>query len=108
MRKRLISSWIFLLFASSLIPLSSHAATNLTFNPTDPETKGIYFDSAIESFIRIPASQDFDIGAGDFTIAWWQKAPKYQYRFPRLFQFGEGSENSDGFAVSEEDGRLYF
>ena len=84
-------------------------ATNLpTFDPSSASTKGIYFDGGDNSNVQLIANTKFDIGGGDFTIDWWQKASKNQLNYPRLFQFGDGSLNSDGFAVSEEGGRLYF
>ena len=92
-----------------LIGISPTNATNLpTFDPTSASTKGIYFDGGYNSNIQLAADTKFDIGGGDFTIDWWQKASKNQLNYPRLFQFGDGSLNSDGFAVSEEGGRLYF
>ena len=92
-----------------LIGISPTSATNLpTFDPTSASTKGIYFDGGDNSYIQAAADTKFDIGGGDFTIDWWQKASKNQLNYPRLFQFGDGSLNSDGFAVSEEGGRLYF
>ena len=74
----------------------------------DQNSTGIYFDGDATSTIQVPANTNFDVGCHDFTIAWWQKAPTIQNLYPRLFQFGEGAANSDGFAVSEESGRLYF
>ena len=74
----------------------------------DQNSTGIYFDGDATSTIQVPANTNFEVGCNDFTIAWWQKAPTIQNLYPRLFQFGEGAANSDGFAVSEEGGRLYF
>ncbi|MEY3387638.1 MAG: hypothetical protein RI944_411 [Actinomycetota bacterium] len=86
---------------------------NLTFaNATTPSfsqsSTGIYFDGSSTSYLEIASNSNFELGCNDFTIAWWQKAPKNQTLYPRLFQFGTGSANSDGFAVSEEGGKLYF
>ena len=69
---------------------------------------GVKFSGNSDSTIAIPANPGFDVGSGEFTIAWWQKASPTQVRCPRLFQFGLGRENSDGFAVSEEGGDIYF
>ena len=92
-----------------LIGIGPSNATNLpTFDPTSASTKGIYFDGGDNSNIELAANAKFNIGGGDFTIDWWQKASATQSNFPRLFQFGDGSLNSDGFAVSEEGGSLYF
>lgn len=87
---------------------NSYAATLPIFDPTSTSTKGIYFDGGDSSNVQLAANTKFDIGGGDFTIDWWQKASPTQLKYPRLFQFGEGALNSDGFAVSEEDGHLYF
>ena len=92
-----------------LIGIGPSNATNLpTFDPTSASTKGMYFDGGDNSNVQLAANPKFDIGGGDFTVDWWQKATRAQLNYPRLFQFGDGSLNSDGFAVSEEDGRLYF
>ena len=69
---------------------------------------GIYFDGQATSSIKVSANTEFEVGCHDFTIDWWQKAPKLQSLYPRLFQFGSGQLNSDGFAVSQEGGILYF
>lgn len=74
----------------------------------DQSSTGIYFDGDATSTIQVPANTNFEVGCNDFTIAWWQKVPTIQNLYPRLFQFGEGAANSDGFAVSEEGGQLYF
>jgi len=58
------------------------------------------------SYLRIPNTNDFDFGTGDFTIEW------YQYQtdtnsFPRIFQVGKyGTGISIG--VSIEGGRFYY
>jgi hypothetical protein len=60
------------------------------------------------SYLRIPNTDEFDFGTGDFTIEW------YQYQrdsnpFPRIFQVGKyvgGTEISIG--VSIEGGTFYY
>ena len=59
------------------------------------------------SYLRIPNTQEFNFGTGDFTIEW------YQYQtdsnsFPRIFQIGsyDGAEISIG--VSIEGGTFYY
>jgi hypothetical protein len=57
------------------------------------------------SYLRIPNTNDFDFGTGDFTIEW------YQYQrdnnpFPRIFQVGNYPSVSIG--VSIEGGNFYY
>ena len=48
------------------------------------------------------------MGGSNFTISWWQKSIVAQTRYPRILQFGHGSEYTDKFAISEEsDGNIY-
>ncbi len=62
------------------------------------------------SYLRIPNTPDFNFGAGDFTIEW------YQYQtdsnsFPRIFQigsYGEGDTSGTSIGVSIEGGSFYF
>ena len=56
------------------------------------------------SYLRIPNTNDFDFGTGDFTIEW------YQYQtdnnpYPRIFQVGNYPSVSIG--VSIEGGIFY-
>lgn len=105
MRKNL---WLKIVLLALLLQnsLPTFASGNTT--AFSQSSTGIYFNGASTSNIEVPANSNFDIGCQDFTISWWQKAPKFQDLYPRLFQFGYGTSNSDGFAVSEEDGKLYF
>jgi len=65
------------------------------------------------SYLRIPDTNDFDFGTGDFTIEW------YQYQtdsnpFPRIFQVGsyDTEEISIGVSIEmpegSEDGTFYY
>ena len=58
------------------------------------------------SYLRIPNTNDFDFGTGDFTIEW------YQYQtdtnsFPRIFQVGK-YVTGISIGVSIEGGRFYY
>jgi len=55
-------------------------------------------------YLTLPASTDWALGTGDFTIEWWQ----YQTgagTFPRVFSVGAGPAS---IAVSIESGTFYF
>ena len=55
-------------------------------------------------YLTLPASTDWALGTGDFTIEWWQ----YQTgagTFPRVFSVGAGPAS---VAVSIESGTFYF
>ena len=59
------------------------------------------------SYLRIPNTDDFDFGTGDFTIEW------YQYQtdsnsFPRIFQVGNYVNNDISIGVSIEGGAFYY
>ena len=58
------------------------------------------------SYLKIPDTNDFDFGTGDFTIEW------YQYQtdsnsFPRVFQVGNYTTGIS-IGVSIEGGRFYY
>ena len=91
------------------IPSQTANATPISIYPEFNESsRGIFFNGNSDSLIQVPANAAFDVDTATFTIDWWQKAGPSQYLFPRLFQFGAGGGNSDGFAVSEESGNIYF
>jgi hypothetical protein len=60
------------------------------------------------SYLRIPNTNDFNFGTGDFTIEWYQ----YQIdsnSFPRIFQIGSyGVGSGTSIGVSIEGGQLYY
>jgi hypothetical protein len=63
------------------------------------------FAGTASSYLRIPNTDNFDFGAGDFTIEW------YQYQtdsnsFPRIFQVGNYPNTNIG--VSIESGTFIF
>jgi outer membrane protein OmpA-like peptidoglycan-associated protein len=108
MRRKMV-----LLLACSAVLIQSAAITiaraEIPGLPTFSQSStGIYFDGLATSSIKVSKNPEFEVGCNDFTIAWWQKAPTIQNLYPRLFQFGTGQHNGDGFAVSQEGGNLYF
>jgi len=59
------------------------------------------------SYLKIPNTNDFDFGTGDFTIEW------YQYQrdtnsFPRIFQVGNYRGSGISIGVSIEGGTFYY
>ena len=68
----------------------------------------LYFLGNQTSYLRIPNTNDFDFGSGDFTIEW------YQYQtdtnsFPRIFQVGSyGVGAGISIGVSIEGGNFYY
>jgi hypothetical protein len=59
------------------------------------------------SYLKIPNTNDFDFGTGDFTIEW------YQYQtdsnpYPRVFQVGNYNDRSISIGVSIEGGVFYY
>lgn len=66
----------------------------------------LYFLGDSSSYLRIPNTDEFNFGTGDFTIEW------YQYEmdsnpFPRIFQIGSYSTITS-IGVSIESGNFYF
>ena len=98
-------SLILCLFPGLFVPASSAPVTIATFSQNET---GIKFSGGDTATLTVPSNSSYDVRNSDFTIDWWQKAPSGQSIYPRLFQFGDGAANSDGFAVSEEGGNLYF
>jgi hypothetical protein len=99
------TSLILYFFPGLYVPAVSAPVNIATFSQNET---GIKFSGGDTATLSVAASNSFNVGDGDFTIDWWQKAPSTQSIYPRLFQFGDGAANSDGFAVSEEGGNLYF
>lgn len=58
------------------------------------------------SYLRIPNTNDFDFGTGDFTIEWYQYQ-KDTNPFPRIFQVGNYTTDIC-IGVSIEGGRFYY
>jgi hypothetical protein len=107
---RRIGSWFWLILL--MVGLGTFTPSAKAVGPVlptfDPNSStGVYFNGEANSTIQVSTGADFEIGCNDFTVSWWQKATYPQIRYGRLFQFGEGMENSDAFAVSEESGSLY-
>ena len=106
-RIRLFAAFSLLLTQLLLLP-QAQASGPITFNTFSQNSPGINFTGSDNSYLRVDSSTSFNLGTSDFTIDWWQQASRSQSIYPRLFQFGEGGANSDGFAVSEEGGGMYF
>lgn len=67
------------------------------------EGGSLYFNTGT-NYLTFPASQDWALGTGDYTIEWWQwMTPGYQYPRP----FSVGSFPSASIAVSIEGGSFY-
>lgn len=61
--------------------------------------------SSTNQYLSVPASADFAMGTGDFTVEWWQ----YQIDtalYPRVFTVGTAS-GGNAFGVSIESGSFY-
>ena len=72
-----------LIFIQNLIIPSSQATTPVTFQTFTQGSAGIVFDGVDTSILRVTANSAYEVGESDFTIDWWQKAPKLQSKFPR-------------------------
>ena len=60
------------------------------------------------SYLRIPNTNEFDFGTGDFTIEWYQYQTDNN-NFPRIFQVGSYSSGSGiSIGVSIEGGNFYY
>ena len=57
-------------------------------------------------YLTLPASTNWALGTGDFTIEWWQYMSATQNATPRIFSVGTYSSAS--IAVSIESGTFYF
>lgn len=67
----------------------------------------LYFLGDETSYLRIPNTNDFNFGTGDFTIEWYQ----YQIdsnSFPRIFQVGSYDGSGISIGVSIEGGSFYY
>jgi len=59
-------------------------------------------------YLTLPASTDWALGTGDFTIEWWQYMSATQNSFPRIFSVGSSGSGGASIAVSIEGGTFYF
>jgi hypothetical protein len=60
------------------------------------------------SYLRIPNTNDFDFGTGDFTIEWYQYQ-RDSNAYPRIFQVGSyGVGSGISIGVSIEGGSFYY
>ena len=60
------------------------------------------------SYLRIPNTNEFDFGTGDFTIEWYQYQ-RDSNSFPRIFQVGSyGVGSGISIGVSIEGGNFYY
>jgi len=102
----------------SMMMMSSHRRVVTATGPTlayylDASAQGAFPGASITTsasfngstqYLTLPASTDWALGTGDFTIEWWQ----YQTgagTFPRVFSVGA---NPASIAVSIESGTFYF
>ena len=82
------------------------SATVTTFDAS--KGSAAFFDGRDEHFLTFANSPYINMGGDTFTISWWQQTTSYQFRFPRIMQFGAGPNHSDSWAISEEnDGNIY-
>lgn len=74
--------------------------------PPFTATTGCIFFDGTTSHLEYAASEDFNIGTGDFTVEWFQwLLTTTQYEYRRVFSMG-GPGNRK-FAVSLEDGTIF-
>jgi hypothetical protein len=59
------------------------------------------------SYLRIPNTNDFNFGTGDFTIEWYQYQTD-ENSFPRIFQIGTYDNDTSSIGVSIEGGTFYY
>lgn len=75
-------------------------------NTSSVINKGSIDFSSLNSYFSVPASSDWAVGAGDFTIEWFQYQTSAAVgRFPRVFSVKEHPSTSVG--VSIESGTFY-
>ena len=68
----------------------------------------LYFAGDTTSYLRIPNTDEFDFGTGDFTIEWYQYQTDLR-PFPRIFQVGTiGVGSGASIGVSIESGSFYY
>jgi len=70
-------------------------------------TTSASFDGSTQ-YLTLPASTDWALGTGDFTIEWWQYMSATQNSFPRIFSVGSSGSGGASIAVSIEGGTFYF
>lgn len=59
------------------------------------------------SYLRIPNTDEFDFGTGNFTIEWYQYQTD-ENPYPRIFQVGNYVNNDISIGVSIEGGIFYY
>jgi len=59
-------------------------------------------------YLTLPASTNWALGTGDFTIEWWQYMSATQTDYPRVFSVGSSLSAGASIAVSIESGTFYF
>ena len=102
-----INNWEFLNNNSNLPPLTIGSDVSLVATgPFDSNNVSYSFNgSSLNSFIDIPASEDFAFGTGDFTIEWFQFQTDNNSH-PRIFYVG--NHPTQYLGVTLEGGQFYF
>ena len=59
-------------------------------------------------YLTLPASTNWALGTGDFTIEWWQYMSATQTDYPRVFSVGSSLVAGASISVSIESGTFYF
>ena len=67
----------------------------------------LFFIGNSTSYLRIPHTNEFNFGTGDFTIEWYQYQTDSNL-FPRIFQVGDFSGSGVSIGVSIEAGSFYY
>lgn len=91
-------------FTNPTLTLGS-AVTTSSLSPFAGGGKSYLFTSSVSSFISIPASSDWALGTGDFTIEWFARQTSAN-AFPRPFSMGTYAAAT--IAVSLETSTFYY
>jgi len=106
----------------SMMMMSSHRRVVTATGPTltyylDASAQGAFPGASITTsasfngtsqYLTLPASANWALGTGDFTIEWWQYMSATQNSFPRVFSVGSSGSGGASIAVSIEGGTFYF
>jgi hypothetical protein len=92
------------LFANPTLTIGS-AVTTDAISPFAGGGNSYIFSSSVNSYIQAPASTDWAMGTGDFTVEWFGRQTTLA-QFQRVFTVGDYP--SIDFGVSIESGTFYF
>jgi hypothetical protein len=94
-----------LLLITTFVRIPDASPTITTFTASTGGSANFTGNSS--KFLKVTTAP-LNMSNRNFTISWWQRSIAIQTAYPRILQFGDGSDYREGFAISEEiDGSIY-